>query len=64
MFKIWLEWDYGHDDIAFTTKEKAIQWVNGLKIEDYDNPEKFLTFQDLEDEGLCGIIELIIDPIL
>lgn len=60
MFKLWIEYDYGQEDIVFTTKEKAIQWVNDQKINDWDDPEKFLTFQDLAYEGLASIQELTV----
>lgn len=58
MFKIWLEWDYGQDYVVFTSKDKAEQWVTALQIEDYDDPTKYLTYNDIYEEGLCGIIEL------
>lgn len=64
MFKIWLEWDYGQDSFVFTTKEKAIQWVTDLKIENYEfeGQGDFLDYSMLYEEGLCFIEELEVDP--
>lgn len=55
MFKVWLEWDYGQDNLIFSTKEKAIQWVNEY------GPD-YTYYDELLDEGLCSIQELIVDP--
>ena len=62
MFKVWLEWDYGQDNLIFSTKEKAIQWVNNLKIEFDEDDGNTQTFDTLEAEGLCGVHTVIIDP--
>jgi hypothetical protein len=58
MFKVWLEWDYGQDHIVFTSEDKAKQWVTALQIEDYEDSSKYLTYDDIYDEGLCSIEEL------
>lgn len=57
---VWLEWDYGQEHVAFTTRAKAEQWVNDQEIEDGEG--KILTFQDLEGEGLAGCRTIIVDP--
>lgn len=62
MFKLWVEWDFGQEDIVFTSKDKAIQWLDGLKIENYEfeDGQDFLTYQTLEGEGLASIQELTV----
>ncbi len=69
MFRVWLEWDYGQDSFFFSTKEKAIAWINSLEIEYYNwdseaKEEEILiyTYEQLEYEGLCSIEEAIMDP--
>jgi hypothetical protein len=27
MYKVWMEWDYGQDDIVFNTEESARQFI-------------------------------------
>ena len=62
MFKLWVEWDFGQDNIVFTSKDKAIQWLDGLKIENYEfeDGQDFLTYQTLKGEGLASIQELTV----
>jgi hypothetical protein len=41
MFRLWLEWDYGQDNIIFTSRQNAIDWFNTLDfIVDADEDEK------------------------
>ena len=62
MFRLWLEWDYGQDDIIFTSKEKAIEWFNTLDfIVDADEDEKEeLNFESFEEQRLVSIQELTV----
>ena len=62
MFKLCIEWDFGQDNIVFTSKEKAIQWFNGLKQEnfEFEDGNDFLTYQTLENEGLASTQELTV----
>lgn len=63
MYKVWLEWDLGQDNIIFTTKEKAKRWLDQVITDDdslnKDFPEGFT---DVYNHGLCDIVELTIDP--
>ena len=62
MFKLCIEWDFGQDNIVFTSKERAIQWFNGLKQEnfEFEDGNDFLTYQTLENEGLALTQELTV----
>ena len=63
MFKLWLEWDMGQDGSIFSTKDKAIQWVNAAVADDSELQEEFPNgYNDLADSGLCYIEQLNIDP--
>jgi len=60
MFRLWLEWDYGQESIVFTSIEKAKQWVLDQKLVDDLEDDKFLTYQELAEEGLASIEQLTI----
>ena len=62
MFKVWLEWDFGQDDCVFSTKDKAIQWVNEAIKLDSLNEEFPNGYNDLWDAGYVDISELTVDP--
>jgi hypothetical protein len=64
MFKVWLEWDLGQDNLVFTTAYKARDWLDAAIKGDESLVEEFPNgFNDVDEAGLCGIIELFVDPI-
>lgn len=62
MFRLWLEWDYGQDDIIFTSRQNAIDWFNTLDfIVDADEDDKDeLNFESLQEQHLVSIQELTV----
>lgn len=58
MFRLWLEWDHGQENIVFSSRQGAIDWFNGLEIE--DETYAILTYEVLHDEGLASIQELTV----
>jgi hypothetical protein len=58
MFRLWIEWDFGQENIVFSSQQKAIDWFNGLKIEDEN--DELLTYEALNDDGLASIQELTV----
>ncbi len=58
MFRLWIEWDFGQENIVFSSQQKAIDWFNGLKIEDEN--DELLTYEALNYDGLASIQELTV----
>ncbi len=57
MFKLWLEWDYGQDDLIFTSRDDAVRWMNGnIDYQDFDPP--FRDADAIFEEGLAGMREV------
>jgi hypothetical protein len=55
LIKVWLEWDLGQDNLAFTDTEKAKAFINRAILADETLAEQFpLGFVDVYGEGLCG----------
>ena len=53
LLKLWLEWDYGQDDMIFNSEEDAKDWMQSMiDLRDFD-PE-FATVQDIFESGLAG----------
>ena len=64
MFGIWIEWDMGQENLAFTTADKAVAWIDAAIMNDESLVEEFPNgFNDVEEAGLCGIFQLSVDPI-
>lgn len=57
MYKVWLEWDFGQDNYIFSTREKAISWVNDqIEVSDAEFKSEFPNgFDDLYGAGYCEI---------
>ncbi len=57
-FKIWCEWDFGQDEMIFTSEEKARDWISRNFYDGYIS----MTVKDAFDDGLISIQELTLDP--
>lgn len=61
MFRVWIEWDLGQDDLVFQTKTDAIAWINSAILGDEELKEEFPNgFLDVSGSGLCSIQELLV----
>lgn len=62
MFRLWLEWDYGQDNIIFTSRQNAIDWFNALDFivgASGDDKEE-LNFESLQEQHLVSIQEMTV----
>jgi hypothetical protein len=59
MFRLWIEWDFGQDNIIFSSRQNALDWFDALKLgEEMDEEE--LNFKSLEEQRLVSIQELTV----
>jgi hypothetical protein len=58
MFRLWIEWDFGQENIVFSSQQNALDWFDGLEI--LDETDELLTYEVLHDEGLASIQELTV----
>jgi hypothetical protein len=59
MFRLWIEWDFGQDNIIFTSRQNALDWFDALNLgEEMDDEE--LNFKSLEEQRLVSIQELTV----
>jgi hypothetical protein len=65
IFIPWCEWQLaGMDNIAFSSRYLAQEWLNTAIMEDESLKEQFpFGFKQLEEEGLAGVIAHLLDPI-
>lgn len=54
VFKLWVEWELGQDDVVFSTEQKAWQWLNE-RLPDVDIEE---SVEELIEGSLAGVEEL------
>lgn len=51
VFKLWVEWELGQDDVVFVSEDAALSWLEDrlpdVGIED--------SVEELLDENLCGV---------
>lgn len=51
VFKLWVEWELGQDDVVFVSEDAALAWLEDrlpdAGIED--------SVEELLDENLCGV---------
>ena len=63
MFRVWCEWDYDQENRVFTTREKAMEFID--TIADYSREEgweePFASGQAIIDDGLAGIIPVTVE---
>ena len=61
MFRLWLEWDFGQEDMVFSSEADARRWM-----ELFVDPEEveFASHEEIFDEGMASIQELTlwVDP--
>lgn len=61
MFKVWIEWELGQDDLIFRTKTDAITWITSVILADEELKGEFPNgFLDVDESGLCSIQELLV----
>lgn len=55
MYKLWLEWDFGQDDLTFKSPEDARHWLENESgiIEELDGD--YGSIQEIFDDGLAAI---------
>lgn len=54
LYRLWCEWDIGHEDVVFKSKESALEWADSmLYFNDIDEPLASLLRQ-----GLIGTTEV------
>lgn len=62
MFRLWLEWDYGQDEIIFTSRQNAIDWFNALDfiVDASEDDKDELNFESLQEQHLVSIQEMTV----
>lgn len=60
MFRLWIEWDFGQDNIIFTSRQNAIDWFNALDLGASEDDKEELNFESLEEQRLTSIQELTV----
>jgi hypothetical protein len=62
MFRLWIDWDYGQDNIVFTSRQNAIDWFNSLDfvVDASEDDKEELNFESLEEQRITSIQELTV----
>jgi hypothetical protein len=68
MFRLWCEYEYGQEDLIFTSEEKGIEWFNAAVIEVEGKYWKRLVANETDDSpydafdcaGLVGFNEVTV----
>lgn len=62
MFRLWMEWDFGQDDIVFTSAEAAEKWVdsneNILEMFSEEKEKEYEGQKPFDFYGRCGLLGL------
>lgn len=56
VFKLWVEWELGQDDVVFSSEEKAWEWLEE-RLPAVGITE---TADELYEDGNCGIDEVTV----
>lgn len=63
MYRVWSEWDIGHERKVFTSEAKATAWCeNNTRLLDIvGQDDAFSSVADIFDQGLVGVEPLEMD---
>jgi hypothetical protein len=59
VYRIWSEWDIGHEDVVFTSEELAREWAEKNKhLRRILKDEEASNIEELEEAGLLAFVSL------